>query len=666
MPQSSILNPIVNASITKSSIVLVGLIAALSLTAASPAGQQTVFRGGVELVEVTVSVTDANGQAVTDLTIDDFDVREAGRPQTIALFDRIETPLPPRVPENAPRMPSVAADVATNDFPENGRAFAIIVDDLQLLGWKTQHVRTLARQFVERHAGPNDLLLVLGTSGRAASTQEFTTDKARVLQAIDSIVGTRAEAPQGLSGYDAPAVSTTVPCEGAYQTVAMLDTVKALATHLAGIKRRRTSVLFISEGFVPDPISPTCPDSGRPTERAIEALQQSNVTLYALDPYLDTGLPSGGTRILAEATGGYATVNAQPWTGQDFERIIQESSHYYLLGYYPTERRTEGHFREIDVRVRRAGVKVSNRPGYVYRTPRPPATPARPAPRRATPVSLAALLDNPLPTPGLPMRVQAIPLRQSDTRARVQLIVEVAGKDLSFEAQGGRFVERIEFATVAFDSKARRGVERTTAANLRLTAAERDRALRTGVRWVSVLELPHGRHDVRVAGHAITSDRRGAVFIDVDVPRFDREMTTSGLAVTSLTAATMFTTGGPILLPPLPSAPTAQRAFPLGDVLAVSAEIYRPSERTLLFLRKPGEVPSEFVVRVTEAAPPQRVVIDQPLPVLNDRHTTPYLSFAINTKNIGPGRFVLRLLRRSGDQPTDEVPGAVPFEVVAR
>ena len=121
----------------------------------------------------------------------------------------------------------------------------------------------------------------------------------------------------------------------------------------------------------------------------------------------------------------------------------------------------------------------------------------------------------------------------------------------------------------------------------------------------------------------------------------------------------------PILLPPLPSAPTAQRTFPLGDVLAVSAEIYRPSERTMLFLRKPGTVPSEFVVRVTEAAPPQRVVLDQPLPVLNDRHTTPYLSFAINTRNLGSGRFVLRLIRRSSERPADEVPGAVTFEVVA-
>jgi VWFA-related protein len=630
-------------------------------------GQQTVFRGGVELVEVTVSVTDANGQAVKDLTIDDFEVREGGKPQAIALFDRIEIPLPPSVPEDAPPMPAVAADVATNNFPENGRAFAIVVDDQRLDSTRTPAVRRLARLFVERHVGPQDLLLVLGSSGRTTPTQEFTTDKARALQAIDSMVGIQAPSYEELAGLPgADLLKATIPGEGEFNLSNLFSTLKALAAHLSDVHRRRMTMVFLSEGFSEPGPGMGSRDVFNEFRRTVEILQQSNTTVYVLNPLSNGDLPSTGSRALAEATGGFAAMNTFQWASQDFDRIIQESSHYYLLGYYPTERRSEGQFREIDVRVRRPGLKVSNRPGYVYRTPKPPAAPARPAPRRATPVSLAALLDNPLPTSGLPMFVQAIPLRQSDTRARVQLIVEVAGKDLSFEAEGGRFVERIEFATVAFDSRGRRGVERTTASNLRLTAAERDRAVRTGVRWVSIMDLPHGRHDVRVAGHAITSDRRGSVFIDVDVPRFDREMITSGLAVTSLTAATMFTTGSPILLPPLPSAPTAQRSFPLGDVLAVSAEIYRPSERTMLFLRKPGEVPSEFVVRVSEAASPQRVVLDQPLPVLNDRHTTPYLSFAINTKNLGVGQFVLRLVRRSGDQPADEVPGAVPFEVVAR
>jgi VWFA-related protein len=666
--QSSIVNApipqsIINDAINKSSILLVTLIAALGVAAASVSGQQDVFRGGVELVEVTVSVTDANGQAVKDLTVDDFEVRESDRPQPIALFDRIEIPLPSPVPEDAPPMPMVAGDVASNAFPENGRAFVLVLDDLPVEASRTPTLRRLARQFVERHAGPDDLLLVLATSGRTDPTQEFTTDKARVLQAIDSVIGFQYELPPTPPGWT-PILP--VPCEKEYESVTMLDTMKALATHLASIKRRRTTVVFMGAGYTPNPVEDKCPDLVQPSEKAIEALQRSNVTLYAISPFQNADTPSDGSRLLAESTGGFAGFNPYPWTGLEFGRIIQESSHYYLLGYYPSERRSEGQFRSIAVRVRRPGLKVSNRPGYVYRMPRPPANASRPVSRRPTPAPLASLLDHPLPTPGLPMRVQAIPLRQSDTRARVQLIVEVSGQDLSFEARDGRFVERIEFATVAFDSKGQRGVEHTTAANLRLTSAERDRAVRTGIRWVSVLELPQGRHDVRVAGHAVTSDRRGSVFIDVDVPRFDREMTTSGLAVTSLTAASTFTTGGPVLLPPLPSPPTVQRTFPLGDVLAVSAEIYRPSERTMLFRRRPAEAPSEFLVRITKAAPPQTVVVDQPLPVLSDRHATPYVSFAINTKHIGPGRFVLRLVRRSGDQPADDVPGAVPFEVVAR
>jgi hypothetical protein len=86
----------------------------------------------------------------------------------------------------------------------------------------------------------------------------------------------------------------------------------------------------------------------------------------------------------------------------------------------------------------------------------------------------------------------------------------------------------------------------------------------------------------------------------------------------------------------------------------------------MLLGRKPGEMPTEFFVRVSEAAAPQRVVIDQPLPVTTTGHKTPYVSFAINTKNIGAGRFVLRLVRRSGMNVADEIPGAVPFEVVAK
>jgi VWFA-related protein len=642
----------------------------------------------VDLVEVNVSVTDGEGRPVRDLTREDFEVRESGRVQTVAIFDRVDIPLPPPAPAEAPRRAAVAADVAANDFRETGRAFAIVLDDLTQYPFHTQRTRNIARRFIEQHVGPEDLVLVMGTSGRAEVTQEFTTDKGRALQAVERFIGLLPLCPPEAKCPELPD-RIDPDAELNIYRAQTLEAIDKLAGHLARLKGRRVSVLFIGDGFkIPNAraqpfgggdlfaslgmfsLTETALLTG--TERTAEALQGANTTFFAVRTDPGGGLgniaKTGVLDALAEATGGMVGENNSSFVGLDFDRIIAETSHYYLLGYYPAERRQDGQYRSIDVRVRRAGVRVSHRPGYRYREATPAAVPPPTlAVQRAAPPPLATLLDSPMPTAGLPLRVQAIPLRGSDTNARVQLIVEVSGQDLAFEERDGRLNEVIEFATVAFDDEGRRSPERTTEVRLGLTTAGRDRVVQSGVRWISVLELPRGRHDLRVAARAVTTNRHGAVFADVDIPAFDTEMTTSGLAVTSRTAPAAFTTGGPLVLPPLPTPPTVERRFVLGDVLAVSAEVYQFSERRGLLLRRVTDpVPAELHIRVTEAAPPQRVVVDQPLPVMSEGHTTPYVSFVINTANVGAGRFVLRVVRPDQDAPDDLTPGAVPFEVVTR
>ena len=58
-----------------------------------PAGQGFSFRTGVELVNVTVTVTDERGRFVPDLKQDDFVVYEDGKPQTISQFDSERVPV---------------------------------------------------------------------------------------------------------------------------------------------------------------------------------------------------------------------------------------------------------------------------------------------------------------------------------------------------------------------------------------------------------------------------------------------------------------------------------------------------------------------------------------------------------------------------------------------
>jgi hypothetical protein len=217
-------------------------------------------------------------------------------------------------------------------------------------------------------------------------------------------------------------------------------------------------------------------------------------------------------RTVAERTGGFALVDTNDFAAP-FQRIIQENSAYYVLGYSPTNQGRPGEYRRIMVRTR-PGLRVSARPGYVVPPPRnqPPASP------------VMAAIDDSLPRPQLPIRVQAVPLPGRDgTSSDVQVIVEVDGGGLTFRSEGGAHVERVAFALKTVDDLAREANRTSTDTTLRLTEAERDRTTRAGVRWMTTLGLAPGHHSVRVAAHADTAGRTGSVFADVEVPGIGRD-----------------------------------------------------------------------------------------------------------------------------------------------
>ena len=124
-----------------------------------PTQQQTlpsidtpIFRSNVDAVELDAFVVDAAGNPVTDLTVDDFEILEDGRPQPITSFGVIDIPIE-RV--EAPTASRIIPDVRSNQQPE-GRIYLIAIDEISpsLVGTASRSPATVRRAAFRRRTTP--------------------------------------------------------------------------------------------------------------------------------------------------------------------------------------------------------------------------------------------------------------------------------------------------------------------------------------------------------------------------------------------------------------------------------------------------------------------------------------------------------------------------------
>ena len=713
----------------KSRIVVIGCVLAALTAMALVVNAQTQtprFRAATNLVDVAVVVRDRDGRMVTDLTAADFQVTEDGIPQTIAAFGRVTYK-----PASAAPAPPIPADVSTNENVADGRIFVLLLDGLHVSPVGVTHVRRYARQFVEQHVGPHDLVAVLAPGAESAATQDFTNDKARLIAAIERFSGTKLRsATLELDEERRLAADTGTPLHGgkdpsdeerADRARRLSSILQSLAAHLNRVERRRKALLLFSEGIdynlddLMGGVQRNASDVSRAIEQAVGALMRTNVSLYTIDPRalssgdastteatpyhiapnapradgtrprLDFSEPSvdaeyaasiRSLRQLAEPTGGFAVVDQNDYRGA-FDRIVADSSDYYIVGYSPSRPPKPGEFHRISVRVGRPDVSVVARKGYsvpaaaavgsvasdtsieepLSGAPRtrsraaPPinlSSTASPAAPKGPSAPLAALLASPLPAAGLTMRVHATPFRSSGDKADVQLTIEVLGSALAFAEKGGHHEERIELALLTVDERGRAGNGHSTTIDLRLTPEELQRVRTTGVRWISHLDLSPGRYQVRVAGRSASTGTSGLVTADVVVPRFDKTVGLSGVSLTSLPASLMITRGEARLAEVLQLPPTATRTFVRGDRIRAAVEVYASSAN------------QSFEIRATLEQTDGRVVhrMTERVSFANDgRRGT--AGFTIDTASLAPGGYLLRI----GGAQLDGSERIVPLEI---
>jgi VWFA-related protein len=405
------------------------LVLAMAGVAAQAQDQrrQPDFTSRVELVTTDVVVRDNSGQFVADLKKDDFEVLEDGVPQKVVSFSlthggrsyNIAAPPPAPVAEGILLPPARPATDAA------GRIFMIFVDDLHLDFRNTGRIRDLFKKISDELVHEGDMFGIVST-GPSSIAIDLTYDRRRLTEAIKKISGSGLapkdilDVPQGQQG----------PPEVRHRAHVAFATASDMMRQLEQVHNRRKAFIYVSNGYDLDPFAKTrakneaerygmlrnnvdnsdgssdgSNNSVNPNDPALRnqgnefafadlvsdlaeltrAANRANTTIYTIDPrglvggpdldekidmmeYLDYVRSSQDSlRVLADLTGGIAVVNQNDFT-KALKRIDQETSDYYVVGYYSTNPDPTKKRRTIEVKVRRPGANVWNRTSYTLKT----------------------------------------------------------------------------------------------------------------------------------------------------------------------------------------------------------------------------------------------------------------------------------------------------------
>ena len=675
----------------------------------APAADQpaVTFRVEVNYVEVDAVVTDANGNFVSDLTREDFELLEDSRPEEIASFNLVNLPVPHVDASPSAALAAAEPDVATNERPFEGRFYLIVLDDLHTNALRSQSVRRAAREFIDRAFAPGDLAAVVHTSGRLEASQELTSNRRLLLASIDRFLGRKLQSltldrieeynrqreiqDRSINPNRIDSVRDPSDAERGRDARSMLETLRNLSQWMADIRGRRKALVYFGEGidydiqnvFEARDATAIVAD----TRRAIGAAQRANVNMYMVDARgvggigdelaqigetpddLSLGLSQTGLfndlaqsqqslRSLAENTGGFAAVNRNDLLPA-FDRIARANSSYYLLGYYPSNSRRDGRFRTLQVRVKRPGLTVIARKGYV--------APSGSEQRRPSTVGegasaqLRAALESPLPVTGLSMRAISLPFKGTAPLMSVALGVEVDGRRLRFTEQSGLFENRFELSMTLVDQQGR--VQGSDLRQVRVQIRpEVHKAVSTSaVRFMTRLEVPPGRYQVHYGVRESAGGLTGTLFQDLEVPDFSKEpLSMSGVALTSTRAGLVLTARPDKQLEELLNGPpSAGRTFTPDDALGVFVEVYDNVT-----------APSHSVEIVSS------ILAADGRPIVSSREERNTSELAgsrggfdhavdLSLAELTPGPYVLRVEAKSGLNSDHTIIRDVPFTIVS-
>ena len=283
---------------------------------APPAQEKSqVFRAGVELVSLNVTVVDSQGRYVTDLTQNEFSVFEDGAKQELSYFNRTNLPI----------------------------ALSLLIDSSASMEQRMENAQEAAIGFAQK-IRPQDLAQVIDFDSRVEIRQSFTNK----LEDLDRAI--RSTSPGG----------STALHNAVYISLKELAKVKAKNSE----EIRRQAIVVLSDGEDTSSLVSF--------EEVLELAKRSETAIYTIGLLpRETAALRGFReaefvlRQLAQETGGRAFFAQKVEDLKDvYGQIADELSSQYSMSYSSRNIKRDGAFRRLVVQVARPNVTARTKRGY--------------------------------------------------------------------------------------------------------------------------------------------------------------------------------------------------------------------------------------------------------------------------------------------------------------
>ena len=382
----------------------------------------------VEVVEVPVYVTTADGKPVRGLTKNQFELYVDGRPLPIDYFDAVDftTPLSAQQAEAAPR-------------PLRERRLYLLLFDLSFATpSRIVHAQQAAERAIADSNQETDYFAVATYSAQKGVqfVSSFVRDRAAVRRAIYTLHATKVHDPLGVAISSAERATWVSSREGAIAAAAkdedygsmltgealeairggqanqesiaepaarlieyQLDNLGDTAARLAALEGQK-HVIFFTEGFDSTKVTDIAVKKGPPqtNSRLMRFVDQMHDTFASAGVMLDTvdikglrhtfnSLENDALYTLSRGTGGRVIVNRND-LAEAIDTVTTAQSVVYVLGFHPGDRKRG----RISVRISGLprGTQVSYREGFGFTK----------APGDVDPLRLADVLVNDIPQNG--------------------------------------------------------------------------------------------------------------------------------------------------------------------------------------------------------------------------------------------------------------------------